>query len=115
MSQDWGAVADAINTRMEELQLTQQELAGRAQVSVALLRQLQRNYAPRKRSPRTLEAISVALKWPAGRLMEISNGQTETSPDDPVDALRAEFADLRAEVDDLRQRVEDLAATRQQG
>ncbi|MEV6607458.1 XRE family transcriptional regulator [Kutzneria sp. NPDC051319] len=109
MTQDWDAVAAAINTRMDELHLTQQEVARRAQVSVALLRQLQRNYAPRKRNPALLEAISKGLEWPPGHLAQVATGQTAVASDDPIDALRVEVAGLRDEVATLRGQVAQLS------
>ncbi|MDT5277860.1 MAG: hypothetical protein QOG95_4792, partial [Mycobacterium sp.] len=40
MEQDWAAVARAIDTRLAELNWRQRELAERAQVSVAIVREL---------------------------------------------------------------------------
>ncbi|MGH3771741.1 MAG: XRE family transcriptional regulator, partial [Pseudonocardiaceae bacterium] len=43
MGQDWAAVARAIDARLAELNWRQRELAERAQVSVAIVRELHRN------------------------------------------------------------------------
>ncbi|MFC7612322.1 helix-turn-helix domain-containing protein [Actinokineospora soli] len=55
MSKDWQAVADAINARLDELEMTQKELADRSGVSVATLRQLQKNDA---------RGSAVLARWP---------------------------------------------------
>src|SRR5689334_383756 len=91
--QDWAAVARAIDTRLAELNWRQRELAERAQVSVAIVRELHRNTTQRRRSARTLEAMSVALGWHPEHLDAVLRGQTPpergqpaTSPVDPVAA-----------------------------
>lgn len=61
MAEDWAAVARAIDTRLAELNWRQREFAERAQVSVAIVRELHRNTAQRRRNARTLEALSLAL------------------------------------------------------
>ncbi|MGH3628814.1 MAG: helix-turn-helix domain-containing protein [Sciscionella sp.] len=102
VGKDWDAVAAAINSRLDELQMTQQELAARSGVSPATLRQLQRNYSSRRRSPRTLAAISEGLRWPAGRLAQILEGDAPGAQDAD---LRDEVSRLRAEVSELQGRV----------
>ena len=61
--EDWAAVARAVSGTVRELGWRQRELAERSHVSVALVRDLQRHTPERRRSPRTLEALSVALGW----------------------------------------------------
>ena len=56
----WAAVARAISDRVRELGWRQRELAERSHVSVAVVREIQRHTVERRRSPRTLEALSVA-------------------------------------------------------
>lgn len=106
MSQDWQAVATAINTRLGELGLTQKELAARSGLGESTIRQLQKNYRP-DRSPRpyTLEAISVALQWPATHLAEVLGGEP---PATGVPYLATEIRALRNEVAELRSRVDAL-------
>lgn len=101
MGKDWDAVATAINTRLAELDLTQRELSERSGVSTATLRQLQNNYEPRRRSPRLLSAVSEALRWPAGHLAQVLEGE---APEAEAD-LRAEVLRLRQEVAELRERL----------
>lgn len=108
MSKNWQAVADAINARLEEIQLTQKELADRSGVSVATLRQLQKNDAPRKRSPRTLAAVSEGLRWPSDHLGRVlDDGPAANAPD-----VLGELSRLRADVQDLQARVADLEDSR---
>jgi ribosome-binding protein aMBF1 (putative translation factor) len=61
--ENWAAVAQAISGRVRELGWRQRELAERSHVSVAVVREIQRHTVERRRSPRTLEALSVALGW----------------------------------------------------
>lgn len=76
MAQDWAAVAKAIDSRLAELGLRQQQLAQRAHVSLAIVRELQHNLVQRRRSARTLEALSLALEWHPRHLHAVLTGQT---------------------------------------
>ena len=114
MQQDWAAVARAIETRLAELNWRQRELAERAQVSVAIVRELHRNTTQRRRSARTLEALSLALGWHPEHLDAVLRGQVppergepETSPVDPVVA-RLTSIDRRLAA--IEKRLDDLAA-----
>ncbi|MGH4017221.1 MAG: XRE family transcriptional regulator [Pseudonocardiaceae bacterium] len=113
MQQDWTAVANAIDTRLAELNWRQRELAERAQVSVAIVRELHRNTAQRRRNTRTLEALSLALGWHPEHLNALLRGRTppergepETPPVDPV-AARLTSIDRRLAA--IEQRLDDLA------
>ena len=99
MAKDWDAVATAIQSRLDELDMTQAELAARAGVALMTVRELQHNLTARRRSPRTLAAVSEALGWPSDQIVRILDGQptTDVDADDPVLAeLDAVKADLRA-------------------
>jgi transcriptional regulator with XRE-family HTH domain len=61
--EDWTAVAEAINERVNELGWRQGELAERSHVSRATVREIQHHIVERRRSARTLEALSTALGW----------------------------------------------------
>src|SRR5918998_1765811 len=105
--QDWAAVARAIDTRLAELNWRQRELAERAQVSVAIVRELHRNTTQRRRSTRTLEALSVALGWHPEHLdavlrghIPLERGQPATSQVDPV----------AARLTSIERRLDELAA-----
>lgn len=86
MSKDWQTVSAAIKSRLEELGMTQAELAHRAGLALETVRELQHNLRPRRRSPRTLSAVSEALGWPSNHLGAIADGQNPDDPDagDPV-------------------------------
>ncbi|MGH3998414.1 MAG: XRE family transcriptional regulator [Pseudonocardiaceae bacterium] len=114
MQQDWPAIARAIDTRLAELNWRQRELAERAQVSVAIVRELHRNTTQRRRSTRTLEALSLALGWHPEHLDAVLRGQTPpdrgqpvSSPVDPV-AARLTSTDRRLAA--IERRLDDLAA-----
>lgn len=114
MRQDWAAVARAIDTRLAELNWRQRELAERAQVSVAIVRELHRNTTQRRRSARTLEALSLALGWHPEHLDAVlrghtppERGQPATSPVDPVTA-RLTSIDRRLAA--IERRLDELAA-----
>lgn len=110
MDEDWEAVANAINTRMDELNITQKELATRSGLGESTLRQLQRNYRPDRRPrPYTLEAISVALGRPPIWLAEVLTGGQAV---DSEASLTAEVRAMRVELDQLRERVTRLEGKR---
>ncbi len=65
------AVAQAISRRVRELGINQRELMERSQLSKATVGELFHNSAQRRRSARTLEALSVALGWHPPHLVAI--------------------------------------------
>ena len=73
--EDWAAVARANSERIRELGWRQRELAERSHVSVAVVREIQRHTVERRRSPRTLESLSVALGWEPRRLDAVLKGR----------------------------------------
>jgi len=75
--ENWAAVARAISDRVRELGWRQRELAERSHVSVAVVREIQRHTVERRRSPRTLEALSVALGWEPEHLDRVLKGRAE--------------------------------------
>lgn len=96
MSEDWTAVAKAINARVDELGLRQRELAERSHVSQAIVREIQHHTVERRRSARTLEALSLALNWHPEHLTAVLSGQRApelgtpvTSPEEDVPARLA--------------------------
>ncbi|MDX8056071.1 helix-turn-helix transcriptional regulator [Lentzea sp. BCCO 10_0798] len=113
MSKDWQAVADAINTRMEQLGLSQKELSERSKVSPATLRLMQQG-ANASRSATTLAAVSTALGWKADHLGDVAagrpaSGDVEQDLRDEVQALRGEVAELRAGLEGLTAKVARLS------
>ncbi|MGH3875258.1 MAG: helix-turn-helix domain-containing protein [Pseudonocardiaceae bacterium] len=84
MAQDWAAVAQAINRRMTELGVSQAELIERSRVSKATVGELYHNSAQRRRSARTLEALSIALDWHPQHLVAVLKGQRAPDIGEPV-------------------------------
>ena len=84
MSEDWAAVAQAISQRMTELGINQAELIERSQVSKATVGELYHNSAQRRRSARTLEALSMALGWHPQHLVAILKDQRVPEIGEPV-------------------------------
>jgi transcriptional regulator with XRE-family HTH domain len=84
VTEDWSAVARAINQRMTELGLRQRELIERSRVSKAAVREIQHNTVQRRRSARTLEALSSALAWHPQHLLALLEGRTPPQLGDPV-------------------------------
>lgn len=104
MNKDWDAVAAAISTRMDELEMTQQQLAGRAGVSLQTVRELQHNLVPRKRTPRTLEAMSTALNLPKHHLGTVLEGGDSTAR--TVEAPTAsEMSDVKRQLAEVTERL----------
>lgn len=116
MAQDWAAVATAIDKRLRELGWRQRQLAERSHVSQAIVRELQHRTLERRRSPRTLEALSLALGWHPQHLQALSEGRRPPQLDEPVSAtgdtvwsrLDSLEATLAERLDDLATRVEEL-------
>jgi hypothetical protein len=83
VSEDWSAVAQAINNRMTELGISQRELVERSQLSKAIVREVQHNVVQRRRSARTLEALSIALDWHPGHLVAVLDRRTPPKVGEP--------------------------------
>lgn len=84
MTEDWAAVAAAINQRMAELGLRQRELIERSQVSKTAVREIQHNTVQRRRSARTLEALSTALAWHPQHLTAVLEQRRPPQAGDPI-------------------------------
>jgi len=104
VAEDWAAVAKAINERVAELGWRQRELADRSHVSPAIVREIQRHTVERRRSPRTLESLSVTLGWHPQYLNAVLNGgqATESRP-----VTREEGA-VSSRLDVLESRLEEI-------
>jgi transcriptional regulator with XRE-family HTH domain len=115
--EDWAAVARAISGRVRELGWRQRELAERSHVSVAVVRELQRHTVERRRSRRTLEALSVALGWEPEHLDRVLKGHARqpggnTAPDSAalwsrLESFESRLAEILRLLTELRS---DLAA-----
>jgi transcriptional regulator with XRE-family HTH domain len=109
---NWAAVAGAISDRVRELGWRQRELAERSHVSVAVVREIQRHTVERRRSRRTLEALSVALGWKPEHLAQVLNGRTQQTggghpaPDNSALWSRLDFMEQR--LDEIFKLVTEL-------
>ena len=97
---NWAAVARAVSDRVRELGWRQRELAERSRVSVAVVREIQRHTVERRRSRRTLEALSVTLGWDPGYLDGVLKGHARRdgrpiAPDDAAVWSRLDSVDQR--------------------
>jgi transcriptional regulator with XRE-family HTH domain len=113
VSEDWAAVSKAINERVNELGWRQRELAERSHVSQAIVRELQHHTVERRRSARTLEALSVTLSWHPQHLAAVLEGRRPPEADEPVsdqgetvwsrlDALDERLSEITDRLDDLK-------------
>lgn len=111
MAKDWAAVAKAIDKRLRELGWRQRQLAERSNVSQALVRELHHHTLERRRSPRTLEALSVALGWHPKYLETLSNGQKPPGVDEPVsDTGDTVWSRLDGLEKSLNERLDEISA-----
>jgi hypothetical protein len=109
---NWAAVSWAISDRVRELGWRQRELAERSHVSLAVVRELQRHTVERRRSPRTLQALSVALGWEPEHLDRVLTGHAQrpgghTAPDSAalwsrLDSLESQLAEITKLLTELR-------------
>ena len=119
MEEDWTAVAKAIAARASELDLRQKDLAERSGVSLAIIREIQQDRIQRRRNPRTLEALSLALGWHAQHLAAVLHGEDPPARGAPagiplaqdralvlLDAILRELRGLRTQVGALTRRIE---------
>jgi DNA-binding Xre family transcriptional regulator len=84
VTDDWAAVATAINQRMTELDLQQRELIERSRLSKAVVHEIRHNSTQRRRSARTLEALATALSWHPEHLVAILDGRKPPQIEDPA-------------------------------
>lgn len=96
----WDEVAIAMSERMRELGLTQIELAHRSGVGITTVKELLWR-TTRRRSARTLGALSEALGWPQGHLLAIAHGRADQS----APSIEAQLAELRARLDRIEQHL----------
>lgn len=110
----WQDVADAINDRMLHLALTQRALSERSGVSLSTLRELQHGVENRRRSARTLAALSDALGWQPDHLQRVAEGETRQPADTAHRSLRdhetlTEPQQIQQNLTELSDRVDRLA------
>lgn len=106
MSEDWAAVAKAINERVNELGWRQGELANRSNVSQATVREIQHHVVERRRSPRTLESLSTALGWHPSHLDAVLHGRR---PLDVGEQGNDRGESLWTRIDGLERRLDEIS------
>jgi transcriptional regulator with XRE-family HTH domain len=102
--ENWAAIAQAISDRVGELGWRQRELAERSHVSVAVVREIQRHTVERRRSPRTLEALSVALGWEPEHLDRVLRGRAQ-----PEGHAAPDRAALLSRLDSFESRLAEIS------
>jgi transcriptional regulator with XRE-family HTH domain len=103
--EDWAAVARAISDRVRELGWRQRELAERSRVSAAVVREIQRHTVERRRSPRTLQALSAALGWEPDHLDRVLKGH----PQQPGGQPASDRAALWSRLDSFDLRLAEIS------
>jgi transcriptional regulator with XRE-family HTH domain len=115
VSEDWSAVAKAINERMTALGLNQRQLAERSQVALSIVREIVHNTVERRRAGRTLEALSVAVGWHPRHLAAVLLGERPPRPDDPVDygadGVPARLAAIEEQLTEITKRLDEMNAS----
>ena len=106
VSEDWAAVARVISDRVRELGWRQRELAERSRVSAAVVREIQLHTVERRRSPRTLESLSVALGWEPGRLDAVLRGRVQRA--EARGQVTADAAALWSRLDVIESRLDEI-------
>jgi len=117
VTDDWAAVARAINERSDELGLRQRDLIERSRLSKAVVGELSRNAKPRRRSARTLEALSTALDWHPQHLSAVLAGREPPAVGEPVyrpDDVPARLAAIERQLRGITEQLGELAAIREQ-
>jgi hypothetical protein len=107
MARDWPAVADAMKSRLAELDMTQAELIQRSRLAPMTIRELLFNTAQRRRSDQTLAAVSEALGWPPGYLRAVAEGRDLGDPD-ADDPVLVELAALKKAITAISSRLDAI-------
>jgi transcriptional regulator with XRE-family HTH domain len=114
VSEDWAAVAKAINMRVNELGWRQRELAERSHVSQAIVRELQHQTVERRRSARTLEALSTTLGWHSQHLLAVLHNRTPPNLDESSNngpELWSRLDTLEQRLIEITERLEDVQSS----
>lgn len=110
--EDWSAVAEAINERVNELGWRQGELAERSHVSRATVREIQHHIVERRRSARTLEALSTTLGWHPQHIDAVLRGRRPPEPTAPVtnngESLQSRMDALERYLSDITERLDAI-------
>ncbi|TCJ34069.1 helix-turn-helix transcriptional regulator [Parafrankia sp. BMG5.11] len=111
--EDWAAVATALNERMSNRRIGQQQLAELSGVSVSTVRLLQHG-AGRRVQNKTLVSIARALEWPDDHLIQVLLSAPPVGDHEASELTGREILTILARVEDrLTEIVTRLAAVEQ--
>ena len=118
MTEDWAAVAVAINQRMTELGLLQRDLIERSHVSKSAVSEIRHNIKQRRRSARTLEALSLALAWHPQHLIAVLEHRRPPQAEAPVLTSRQDVPGhleaIEQQLWEITNRLDDIGAIKDQ-
>lgn len=112
MTENWSAVSKAINRRLTELGWKQRELVERSHVSQAIVREIQNHTVERRRSARTLEALSLALGWHPRHLEAVLYGRKPLQPGqtgDVTDEITARLGTIEDHLHEITERLDAMS------
>ena len=114
MTEDWAAVARVVQQRLTELGLSQSDVIIRSRISKTVVAEIQHNTVQRRRSARTLEAMSVALAWHPEYLSAVLERRTPPGAGDPkamadLDVPR-HLAAIEVRLREITDRLDDIEA-----
>ena len=114
VEEDWAAVAAAISERVQEFGWPQGELAERSQVSRATVHEIQHHTVERRRSTRTLEALSIALSWHPQHLEALLHGRRPpnhtTRDTDNAESLYSRVHAIEHRLGEITDRLDEIGA-----
>ncbi|MDQ4009397.1 MAG: helix-turn-helix transcriptional regulator [Actinomycetota bacterium] len=112
--EDWSAVAEAISDRVNELGWRQGELAERSHVSRATVREIQHHIVQRRRSARTLEALSTTLGWHPRHIEAVLHGRRPPELPEPTvrngESLWSRMDALEQHLSEITERLDAIQA-----
>lgn len=111
---NWSTVTDAIRLRMQQLGLSQAQIIVRSQVSKAIVGELVNGSHVRRRSPRTLAALSEALEWHPDHLECLTQGKVPPSPGEPRESslvVADPWREVIERLDGIAQQLTAIEAT----
>ncbi|HEX4725647.1 MAG TPA: transcriptional regulator [Pseudonocardiaceae bacterium] len=113
MTEDWAAVSRVVTQRLTELGLSQQEVIVRSRISKTVVAEIQHNTVQRRRSARTLEALSAALAWHPRYLTAVLEGHMPPRPSEPVASghdVPGHLASIELRLHEIANRLDDIEA-----
>src|SRR5262245_23724410 len=89
--------------------MTLTDLATKSGTSLSTVRELAHNLSTRRRQPRTLAAVSIALGWPSGHLAAVLHGDQPPGDENPdTNPVLAELQDMHELLRKMNDRLDHL-------